>query len=313
MHNHRWTCPGSFNWKTSRGKNIRWSWWYIRRSCNTPWTIASKNCYKFDRYRREASLLSRSKIHPIRRAIKGRRVSLLHFWANFLSNELIHRASSKTLVVVTGDAVFQQFFNGLPSPHEEADIRVVLHAVYSQTDNVIVYATLGDLGDTFAEAVIHLGQSHQRIVIIFDRYRRESSLLSTSKINPIRRAIEGRRVSLLHNWANFLSNELIYRASNKTLVVVTGRFSEEMQCPNSFSMVYLHLTRRPTAGWSCMQCFLRQTMSLYMPDTLMCYWYCLHTHLKQHAQTSGWWGVLLKKKMYHYQGCSGQSTLWLSE
>ena len=33
--------------------------------------------------------------------------------------------------------------------------------------------TLGDLGDTFSEAVIHLGQSHQRIVIIFDRYRRE--------------------------------------------------------------------------------------------------------------------------------------------
>ena len=39
----------------------------------------------------------------------------------------------------------QQFFNGLPSPHEEADSRVVLHAVYSQTDNVIVYARYTDV------------------------------------------------------------------------------------------------------------------------------------------------------------------------
>ena len=41
--------------------------------------------------------------------------------------------------------MFQQFFNGLPSPHEEADTRVVLHAVHSQTDNVIVYARYTDV------------------------------------------------------------------------------------------------------------------------------------------------------------------------
>ena len=33
--------------------------------------------------------------------------------------------------------------------------------------------TFGDLGETFADAVTHLGQSYQRIYIIFDRYRKE--------------------------------------------------------------------------------------------------------------------------------------------
>ena len=62
--------------------------------------------------------------------------------------------------------------------------------------------TLGDLGNTFSEAVIHLGQSYQRIVIKFDRYRRESIKYAKNTQNSpniIRRASEGRRLRLPHN------------------------------------------------------------------------------------------------------------------
>ena len=35
--------------------------------------------------------------------------------------------------------------NGLPSSYEEADTRVILHAVYAQTDNAIAYASYTDV------------------------------------------------------------------------------------------------------------------------------------------------------------------------
>ena len=105
------------------------------------------------------------------------------------------------------------------------------------------FKTFGDLGDTFAEAEMHLRQSYQRIYIIFDRNRRKSIKSATrkrrtSKFHPLRRVAEGRHVPLPHNWdnvlavqenkvdlANFLSNYLIHRAApNENLVVVVGGF-----------------------------------------------------------------------------------------
>ena len=57
------------------------------------------------------------------------------------------------------------------------------HALVHSIGKPAEAKTLGDLGDTFSEAVIHLGQSYKIIVIIFDRYRRESIKSAKHKQN----------------------------------------------------------------------------------------------------------------------------------
>ena len=117
--------------------------------------------------------------------------------------------------------------------------------------------TFGDFGETFAEAVMYLGHSYQRIDIFFDRYRRESIKSATrekrtSKIHPIRRVIEDRHVPLPHNWANFialpenkadlanfLSNELIHRAPNEKLVVVAVDSPRSVRYSVQKSVIFL--------------------------------------------------------------------------
>ena len=114
--------------------------------------------------------------------------------------------------------------------------------------------TVGDLADTFVGVVMQYGRSSQRIDVTFDRYKKDSIKSATrqrrtSKINPIRRVIEGRCVPLPQKWdnflalnanredlANFLSNELVLGAPLYKLIIVSGGLKnpQEVLCSQHF-------------------------------------------------------------------------------
>ena len=86
---------------------------------------------------------------------------------------------------------------------------------------------LGDLGDTFAEAVIHLGQSYQRIVIIFHKYRRESIKSAKHKENyPNKEGHRRPRVSLLHNFTTRVVLHAVYSQTDN--VIVYARYTDAL-------------------------------------------------------------------------------------
>ena len=121
----------------------------------------------FDRYR-DASIKSKTRIRrtktarPIRRVIENRDVPLSKSWSNFialpenkadlarsLSEELIANATPQKEIVVAGgfedelevqSSVRSTNVANLRATHEEADTRLVLHALQSSYNTVVVYA-----------------------------------------------------------------------------------------------------------------------------------------------------------------------------
>jgi hypothetical protein len=126
----------------------------------------------FDRYK-EDSIKSGTRQHrtksaqPIRRMIESRQVPLPNSWTNFmalpenkadlarlLSEELIIQAPNDKVVVVAGgfeeeDKVISSQptldVTGLRASHEEADTRMVLHAIHSEAATIVVSATDTDV------------------------------------------------------------------------------------------------------------------------------------------------------------------------
>ena len=121
----------------------------------------------FDRYR-DASIKSKTRIRrtktarPIRRVIENRDVPLPKSWSNFialhenkadlarsLSEALIANAPPQKEIVVAGgfedelevqSSVGSTDVANLRATHEEADTRLVLHALQSSCSTVVVYA-----------------------------------------------------------------------------------------------------------------------------------------------------------------------------
>ena len=121
----------------------------------------------FDRYKEDSikagTRHNRSKhAKPIRRMVEGRHVPLPSNWQNFmalpqnkadlsrlLSEELILQAPCDKVVVVSGgfqeeDKVLStqsdMDVDGLTASHEEADTRIILHAIHSEANTITVSA-----------------------------------------------------------------------------------------------------------------------------------------------------------------------------
>lgn len=118
----------------------------------------------FDRYRsnsiKEGTRTKRAgTTRPIRRVVEGRDVCLPAKWGNFialgdnkadlarfLSNELIRNSPENKTVVVAGGFVSECEVQcnvsldttNLESSHEEADTRLILHAIHCKTDTVVI-------------------------------------------------------------------------------------------------------------------------------------------------------------------------------
>ena len=115
--------------------------------------------------------------------------------------------------------------------------------------------TFGDLSDVFVNTVLSKGTAYKRVDIVFDRYREKSIKASTRtrrsrNVRAIRRIIEDRSVPLPSKWgenkadlARFLSEELIAKAPQHKVVVVSGGFKDEMEVQCTDSTVDVHELR----------------------------------------------------------------------
>ena len=107
--------------------------------------------------------------------------------------------------------------------------------------------TFGQLADKFIQSVLSQGSSYDRIDVVFDRYRDNSTKENTRNRRAkdqkaIRKMITGRDVPLPENWDNFmackenksdyadlLSTELKRQAPNGKQIVISGGFKDELE------------------------------------------------------------------------------------
>ncbi len=136
--------------------------------CDTVFSLGKTYCridVVFDRYRHNSiqsgtRAKRTSQRHPIRRVVEGRDICLPSNWGNcialgdnkaglarFVSNELIRNApDTKTIVVAGGFESECEVQSNMPldltqlnASHEEADTRMILHAIHCGTDTVVVF------------------------------------------------------------------------------------------------------------------------------------------------------------------------------
>ena len=109
------------------------------------------------------------------------------------------------------------------------------------------FVNFGQIADNFISSILQQGYLHDRIDVVFDRYREKSIKNNTRnrrtlKHRPIRKHIDSRCVILPQDWQNymassdnksdyadFLSREIKSKAQYEKKVVTSGGFKEELE------------------------------------------------------------------------------------